>query len=127
MKRNVLFHMAIFAFATLALTDANAASAVVTDDNGNIAAACGGPVEKAKQRALADAHRRYGPRHFRIFASTPLTGYCAIAVARHPNGVGSLIGVALGKRSATEADTLAIEQCVRAGGTEAKIRRGFRG
>jgi hypothetical protein len=78
MKRNVLFHMAIFAFATLALTDANAASAVSTDDNGNIAAACGDPVEKAKQRAFADAHRRYGPRHFRIFASTPLTGYCAI-------------------------------------------------
>jgi hypothetical protein len=127
MKRNVLFRIALLAFGIVALAHANAGSAVATDDNGNLTAACGGPVEKAKQRALADAYHRYGPRHFRILASTPLTGYCAIAVARHPNGVGSLIGVALGRRSATEADTLAIEQCVKAGGTDAKIRRGFRG
>jgi hypothetical protein len=39
----------------------------------------------------------------------------AIAVARHPNGFGWIIGVALGKGSATEADALAIGQCRKVG------------
>jgi len=49
--------------------------------------------------------RRKGWMNARIIAATDITGYCAIAVARHPNGYGSIIGVALGKRSTTEADS----------------------
>ena len=63
----------------------------------------------------------------RIVAATDIAGYGAIAVALHPNGRGSILGVALGKRSATEADNLAIEQCLKAGGTHPKIIEGFRG
>ena len=79
-----------------------------------------------KQRALDVAHRRYGATA-RIIASSDVTGYGAIAVALLPNGRGTTIGVALGRRSATEADSLAIAQCIKAGGTNPRVKWGFRG
>jgi hypothetical protein len=38
-----------------------------------------------------------------------------------------VIGVALGRRSATEADALAIEQCRKAGGIKPQVKWGFWG
>ena len=86
----------------------------------------GVPVEVAKQRALALARRKYGPE-VRVFAASDVTGYGAIAVARHPNGIGWIICVSLGNRSATEADMVAIEKCVKAGGRNPQVRLAFRG
>ena len=53
--------------------------------------------------------------------STDATGYCAIAVSLHPNGYGTIIGVSLGNRSATEAYTLAVDHCLKAGGLIRKL------
>ncbi len=84
------------------------------------------PVEMAKQAALKTGlvGRCW---NVKIIASTDQTGYGAIAIALHPNGHGSLVGVALGRRSATEADTLAIELCVKGAAPILKVKWGFRG
>jgi hypothetical protein len=125
MKETVLFRLTLIGLVTAALYNANAGSAVGTDGLGHNIYAFGRPVEMAKQKVLERARRNGW--NVRIIASTDQTGYGAIAIALHPNGHGSLIGVALGRRSATEADTLAIELCVKAGGTNPKVRWGFRG
>jgi hypothetical protein len=105
----------------------HAGSAVAIQNNhANLATAYGGPVEREKVRALANARRLYGD-DVRILASSDVAGYGAIAVARHPNGHGSIIGVALGMRSPTEADTLAIKRCLKAGGLHPQVKWGFRG
>jgi len=126
MKRRALFRLALLGFAAVAFQNANAGSAVAWDGHGHFATAYGGPVQREKQRALETA-RNKGWVAARIIAATDLTGYGAIAVARHPNGYGSVNGVALGKRSATEANTVAIEQCLKAGGTNPKVRWAWRG
>jgi hypothetical protein len=120
-----LITLAFIGLAALVLQDAKAGAAVALGPHNQLATSYGGPVEMAKARALEVAHRRYGP-NVRILASTDLTGYGAIATARHSNG-NLVIGVALGRRSATEADTLAIEQCRKAGGFAPIVRWGFRG
>ena len=127
MEKTSRFLLALVGLGVMALQNVNAGSVVVADGYGNLSTAYGGPVDREKQRALDTAHRRYGFGHFRILASSDVTGYGAIAVALHPNGHDSLIGIALGRRSATEADTLALQQCVKAGGTHAKVRWAFRG
>jgi Domain of unknown function (DUF4189) len=106
------------------IQDASAGSAVAFASNGQLAAAYGGPVQREKERALAEARRRNGA-DVRIVASTDVTGYGAIAVARHPNGIGSVIGIALGRRSQTEAAALAIKQCLKRGGTDPKVKTEF--
>jgi hypothetical protein len=126
MKKNALLGLTLIGLATVALQNVNGGSAVATDDRGNLATAYGGPVEREKQRALETARLRYGA-NFRILASTDQIGYGAIAVALLPNGHASVIGVALGKRSATEADRMAIDHCLKAGGVNPKVRWGFRG
>ena len=103
----------------------DAGSAVAMEPrHGNLATAYGGPMQREEERALAEGRRRYGP-DVRIIAASDVTGYGAIAVARF--GKRIIVGVALGKRSAAEADTLAIEHCLNAGGTNPKVRWGFRG
>jgi hypothetical protein len=105
----------------------HAGSAVAVQRNhSNLATAYGGPVEREKERALDLARRKYGP-DVKLLAWSDTTGYGAIAVARHPNGYGTIIGVSLGKRSATEADTLAIEKCLKAGGKNPQVKWAFRG
>jgi hypothetical protein len=95
---------------------AQAGSAVAMERyHGNLATAYGGPMEREKQRALTNARRLYGP-DVRIIAASDVRGFGAIAVAWNPSGHGSIIGISLGKRSATEAYTSAIEKCVKAGG-----------
>ena len=127
MKNNALFLLALVAMNVGAMQTAHAGSAVAIQNNhANLATAYGGPVEREKARALDTARRLYG-NDVRILASSDVTGYGAIAVARHPNGRGSIIGVALGMRSATEADTLAIQKCLKAGGINPQVKWAFRG
>ena len=75
---------------------------------------------------VLETARLYGWTDARIIAASDATGYCAIAVAAHKGG-GVVVGVALGKRSATEADTLAIQHCLKAGGINPRVRWGWYG
>jgi hypothetical protein len=126
MKRSALFRLALVCMA-VATQNAKAGSAVVTDGHGHLITSYGQPSKRNRQGARAGDGPSTVRATVRVLAASDVTGYGAIAVARHPNGHGSIIGVALGKRSATEADTLAIEQCLKAGGTNPKIIRGFSG
>jgi hypothetical protein len=126
MKMPVLFRLALVASAVGAIQNLNAGSAVACAGEGQWATAYGGPVEREKQRALAEARLKYGTQA-RIVAATGVVGYGAIAVAWHPSGHGSIVGISLGKRSATEADTLAIEKCLKAGGIKPQVKWAFRG
>ena len=126
MKKNALFRFALIGLVGVAIHNAHAGSAVAWDGNGHFSTAYGGPVEREKQRALATAHRN-GWTTAKIIAATDSPGYGAIAVALHPNGYGSVNGIAIGRRSATEADAAAIKLCLKAGGTNPKIRWAWRG
>ena len=126
MKRSLILPFRLAGLNCLVLQKANAGSAVAIGPHNQLATAYGGPVEREKQRALAEARRKYGA-NARILAASDVNGYGAIAVARHPNGHDWVIGVALGRQSATEADTLAIEQCLKAGGINPQVKWGFRG
>jgi hypothetical protein len=125
MKRNVLFRLVLVGIAVSPMQKAHAGSAVATDGRGQNIYAFGRPVEIAKQSVLNRARRNGWS--VTIIASTDQTGYGPIAIALHPSGHDSLIGVALGKRSATEADNMAIDHCLKAGGINPKVRWGFRG
>jgi|SRR5271166_3174560 len=127
MNTNVLICVALVTITAVTFETARAGSAVAVQRNhSNLATAYGGPVEREKERALDLARRKYGP-DVKLLAWSDRTGYGAIAVARHPNGYGTIIGVSLGKRSATEADTLAIEKCLKAGGKNPQVKWTFRG
>jgi hypothetical protein len=126
MKKTVFFRFALVVMTVGLMQSAHAGAAVALAPNNQLTTAYGGPVQREKARALNNARRLYGD-NVRIIAATDLTGYGAIAVARHPNGFGWIIGVALGKRSATEADTLAIEGCRKAGGVNAQVKWAFQG
>ena len=126
MKRSTRFQLALFGLMGLAIGNVCAGSAVAWGPHGHVVYSFGHPVEMAKRRALGMA-RLNGWNNVRIIAASDVAGYGAIAVARHPNGVGSLIGVSLGNSSATEAERLAIEHCIEAGGTNPKITSTFRG
>ncbi len=125
MKKNVLFLLVLVALAGRAINTAQAGSAVAMEPrHANLATAYGGPVEREKERALSNAQRLYG-NDARIIAATDVTGYGAIAVARWKDRF--VVGVVLGKRSATEADTLAIARCLKAGGRNPQVKWAFRG
>jgi hypothetical protein len=125
-KKSVVRTLALVGLLALFAPNGIAGSAVATDDKGDLETVYGGTAQMARQRALEKARHRYGAE-FRILASTNQTGYGAIAVAVLPNRRSSVIGVALGKRSATEADTMAKEHCLKAGGVDPVVRWGFRG
>jgi len=124
MRRSTIFRIALLSFAVLSVKGVEAGSAVAIGPHNQTAASYGYPKEIAKQRALELARHRYGP-NVRLLAASDVTGYGAIAVARH--GIGWVTGVALGKRSAREAEFLAKDACVRAGGTDPKVRWEFKG
>jgi hypothetical protein len=126
MNKASLFRLTLIGLVGATIQHADAGSAVASDGQGHFSTAYGGPVEREKQRALETA-RRKGWMTAKIIAATDITGYGAIAVARHPNGYGSVNGIVLGRRSATEANTLAIERCLKAGGTNPKVRWSWRG
>jgi hypothetical protein len=127
MTRRMLFRLVLMGMTVLALQRAYAGSAVAMERyHGNLATAYGGPMEREEQRALTNARRLYGP-DVRIIAASDVKGFGAIAVAWNPSGHGSIIGIALGKRSATEAYTSAIDKCVKAGGVKPQVRWAFWG
>ena len=106
MTRIAIFRLALVCMTVVAIQRANAASAVAIGSNGYLSSAARSSLEDAKQRAL-EICRSHGGIDVRLVASSAGTGYCAIAVGRKGHGV--VYGIALGKRSATEADTLAID------------------
>ena len=124
MKKNALLRFALIGLVGVAIHDAHGGSAVAWDGKGHFSTAYGGPVQREKQRALASAHRD-GWTPAKIIAATDSPGYGAIAVALHPNGYGSVNGIAIGRRSATEADAVAIKLCLRAGGHESQSSVGL--
>src|SRR5262249_50027666 len=115
---------ALVSLAALAVHNAKAGSAVVWDGHGHVVSYHGSRVDEATRRAFELAYRHFGGG-FRLIASTDLNGYGAVAVAA--KGTGSVIGVALGKRSATEANALAIDHCLKAGGTSPKVIKAWKG
>jgi hypothetical protein len=114
----------LLAVGALAIQNAGAGAAVAHGSNGYLVASVGQPVNVVKQRAI-EICRRKGGVNVRIIAATDVFGYGAIAVAA--KGTGSVIGVALGKRSPTEADAIAVDQCLKAGGSAPKIIRAWKG
>ena len=110
----------------MAIQNAHAGSAVAWDGRAQLSTAYGGPVEREKLRALETA-RRKGGTNVSMVAATDTTGYGAIAVALRPGGHGSIIGVSLGNRSATQAYTDAIKDCLKAGGRNPKVRWEWKG
>jgi hypothetical protein len=121
MKRSAVF---LLGMGMMMAQNSDAASAVAHGSNGYLVASVGEPLELTKQRAISIC-RRNGGVNVRIIASTDLFGYGAIAVAA--KGTGSVIGVALGKGSASEADALAKDHCLKAGGTAPKVIRAWKG
>jgi hypothetical protein len=80
----------------------------------------------AEQKALALWHGKWRGQA-KISASSDVVGDGAVAVWSHDKAWA--IGAALGKRSSTEADALAIKYCLQhcPTGAKPKILRGFRG
>jgi hypothetical protein len=124
MKRNSFFQLFLLSLVVLAAQNAKTGSAVVWDGHGHVVSYHGSRVDEATRRALELAHSHFGGE-FRLLASTDLNGYGAVAIAA--KGTGTVIGVALGKRSATEADALAIDHCLKAGGTAPKVIKAWKG
>jgi hypothetical protein len=125
MKKTTLFPWALIAITVAATQASHAGSAVAMEPrHANLTTAYGGPVEREKARALSNARRLYG-NDVRIIAATDVIGYGAIAVARWKDRF--VVGVVLGKRSATEANTLAIERCLKAGGINPQVKWAWRG
>ena len=122
MERLILL---VLAGVVVAISDVKAGSAVAMENaHGKMVSSYGHPKAIAIQRALEQAHKLYG-QNVRILAASDVTGYCAVAVARL--GESSVIGVALGKKSASEADSVAIAHCVNAGGVRPKIISAWKG
>ena len=112
--------------ASLLVQYTSAGSAVAMSSNGHLVYSAGWPEAKARKRAVGIC-QLHGGVNVRVLASTDLVGECAIAIARKGSGKGWLIGISLGRRSATEAQSRAIERCREAGGIDPKIRWGFWG
>ena len=123
MRRYAILGLAL---ACLFVQKANAGSAVAIGTNGRLGTAAGWPLKEAKRRAVKICIRNGGVDP-RILASTDMVGEGAIAVARQGNGNGWLIGISLGRSTAVDAQARAIEQCRKAGGTNPKVKWGFRG
>jgi hypothetical protein len=103
---------------------ATAGSAVAWPGHGRFFYSSGYPREIAEKRALQLCYSEYGSEA-RIVASTDRVGYGAIAVARRGNE--SVAGISLGRPTQADADARAIDKCVRAGGTNPKVRSSFKG
>jgi hypothetical protein len=122
MIKRVLFGLVLI---VVGLQNASAGSAVATDDHGHLATSFGLPKDVAKRHVLDIVRKNGGGA--RILAATDISGFGAIAVGHHANGHGSIVSVALGRQSATEADMQALRNCIQAGAVHPKIISGFRG
>ena len=123
-RRSGMRSVVLLGLAALAVHQTKAGSAVAADGNGHLSISFGHSKEVDKQSALELGRRLHGP-NVRIVAASDVAGYCAIATAR--TGTGWVSGVALGRATAEEAKRLAIEQCLKFGGTNPKIKSEFRG
>jgi hypothetical protein len=126
MTKSATFLLALSSLFVFGLANANAGSAVAIGPHHQLATAYGGPMAREEKRALDTARRKYGA-NVRILAESDVTGYGAIAVARHPNGYGWIIGVSLGNRSAAQANRLAIDHCLELGGRNPQVKWAFKG
>jgi hypothetical protein len=124
MTRSTIFRLILVGMTVTALQRLEAGSAVANDGLGHTVYSFGHTKTIEIRRALQTA-QLHGWTNARILAATDITGYGAIAVAR--NGRGSLVGISLGNRSQAEADALAIEHCLKAGGTDVTVKWRFRG
>ena len=126
MNKSALLRLALVTMALMAVQNVNAASAVVMEQrHGHLITSYGQPSKEiAKEHALETAHQRYGV-NVRLIASSDVTGYGAIAVAR--KGDSSVIGAALGRPSRADAERQAIEICLRGGGIDPKVRWEWHG
>ncbi len=124
MKRSRVLRLALLGFAAALIQNAGAASAVAWDRHGHMGTAVRSSLNEAKRRAL-DLCRRTGGVEPRILAASDVVGYGAIAIARL--GTGSVIGISLGRPSPADAESRAIVKCLRAGGTNPKVKCGWHG
>ena len=122
MKRSAI--LLLIGVAVLGPQNSRAGSAVAISPHNQMVYSYGHSKEIDKRQALELARNRYGA-NVRILAATDATGYCAIAVAA--KGRGSVVGVALGRPSAADAERLAIGQCVISGGTNSRVKWRFKG
>jgi hypothetical protein len=122
MKSSAIF--LLVGMAILAAREGRAGSAVAVGPHNHVVCSYGHPMEVDKQHALELARSRYGS-NVRILAATDVAGYGAIAVAHH--GIGWVTGVSLGRPSAADAANRAIEQCLKVGGTNPKVKWRFKG
>ena len=114
----------LLGMAVLAVQNAKAGSAVAWDGHGHLAYSYGRSREVEEQRVLELGRPLYGPS-LRIFASSDVPGYGAIATARI--GTRWVYGVVLGRPTKAEAEQMAIQRCLKAGGSNPKIKSEFRG
>jgi hypothetical protein len=119
----------LLGLAALAVHQTKAGSAVAIDNNGRLSISFGHSKEFDEQIAL-ELGRRHGP-NVRILAASDVTGYCAIASAPRRQFTGPrerwVCGVALGHSTREEAKRFAVEQCLKAGGINPRIKSEFRG
>jgi len=125
MRRSTFFLITLWSLALLTGQNSQAGSAVAIGPHNHLVYSFGHSKEVDERQALELARARYGA-NVRLLAASDVTGYGAIAVARHPNG-NLVAGVSLGRPSATDAANRAIEQCRKVGGIDPKVRWRFRG
>jgi Domain of unknown function (DUF4189) len=126
-KRDLLFQIMVVSLYFVTSRYAYAGSAVAIADNGprTIVVKSYGLPQKIAEQHVIEICRREGGANAKLLASSDVVGYGAIAVARR--GPGWIVGVSLGRRSATESEYRAIKACAKAGGTNPKVKWGFRG
>jgi hypothetical protein len=125
MNRSSRIRLAVLlGIGAFAAQNAKAGSAVAWDGHDHLAYSYGRSMEVEEHRVLDLGRPRYGPS-LRILAASDVPGYGAIATARI--GTRWVYGVVLGRRTKAEAEQMAIERCLKAGGVNTKIKSEFRG
>jgi hypothetical protein len=115
---------ALFGLMAIDIQRVNAGSAVAIEPHhGNLTTAYGGPVAREKQLALPTlANFSAATATIRRFRRGRLW---PVGVAAH--GKKALIAAALGRKSATEAQSVVLSQLTKAGGANPKIITRWRG
>ena len=128
MKRGLLVWLALASMAVMAIQRGNAASAVALAPHGHITRVYGimFTEQEARWNALELAEK-HGWKGARILASTSQYGYGAIALCYRKDGRAAITGVSLGYRSQADADRMAIDHCLKAGGYEPRVYARCRG
>jgi hypothetical protein len=126
MKMNMFFRFVLLGMVSTALHNVSAGSAVGTDSRGHNVYSFGHSKEIAKRRVLAEA-RRKGWGNVRIVAANDMPGYEQSQLLFIPMVTGRFLGIAVGKWSITEADTVAINECRKAGGSKPQVKWTWKG